>query len=887
MQATSFFAHASAPQKTIVLGVLAYHSKAATENRWKPLVRYLNKALPNKEIRLRALDFEEMEAAIGTKEIDLVLTQPAHYVLMGHQHALSAPIATMVNSYENTHLYSYGGVIAVLSAREDLRNLSDLNGRTIGIPSRRSFGGYLAQLYELHKANLPQPEKRQLIEIGMSHDDVVMALLAGKVDAAFVRAGVIEAMEKGGVIRKGQLHVLNARKETDFPYALSTDLYSEWPVAALPHLGERVAVDVATALFQFPHDGEVAKEIGIHGFVVPADYRRVEVLLRTLRHALFDKTPTFSFNDIWLKYSIEMIAGSLFFAIVLILLAILTRFNRRLDVLRMHAEVGNARLEELSEHLPGMIYQYRQLPDGSSHYPYASKAAHELFALDPEDLKKDAAPFFSRLHPDDVEAYCECARESARTLSSWKGAYRVILPDGRVCWREGVALPSRQADGSILWQGFVMDITERKQLEEALAYESDLRMQVLSSLGEGVLGIDLQERILFVNARALEMLGWTEKELVGEKLNIVMDKKSDAGSGRSEGESEVYIGVENGAQPLVKDWLVRKNGSRFPVAMLMTAIERQGVVWGRVISFRDITRQQEAEAQTLLLVTALEASANAIVITDLDTNIEWVNPAFCAMTGYEFEEVIDHTPAELVKSGHHDAAFYEKMWAVLLEGNPWRGEFVNRRKDGSLFDEEVIITPVSDASGKVHHYIGVKQDIGERKRMEQELRSQASTDMLTGLPNRRSFFGIAEAELARIKRGKEKSAVLIMLDLDHFKSINDTYGHGVGDLVLQHLAATVSNTLRLGDFSGRLGGEEFGILLPETSIKQAHHFAERLRQEIANSVIDVEGTPISYTASLGLTAMIESDHSFETALSRADDAMYRAKNNGRNRVEVL
>ena len=573
------------------------------------------------------------------------------------------------------------------------------------------------------------------------------------------------------------------------------------------------------------------------------------------------------------------------FVVIFFLLVVLIRLYRRLHFVKTQAETGDARLRELSEHVPGMIYQYRQMPDGSSHYPYVSKAVHELFDLEPDDLAKDAAPLFSRVHPDDAEAFKERIRESAQTMSAWEGEYRVTLSDNRVYWRKALASPSRQVDGSVLWQGFVMDITARKQLEAALAYESDRNMQILSSLGEGVLGMDLQGRITFVNAKALEMLGWEEKELIGENLYEVAQQDAD-GSGGPDRKRATHPDIGSDISMQVNDWFMRKDGSRFPVAMLTTALEEEGVVWGKVVSFRDITRQQETEAQTLLLVTALEASANAIVIADLDTQIEWVNPAFSAITGYDFVEAIGRKPADLVKSGYHDAAFYDQMWSVLLEGKPWRGEFVNRRKDGSLFDEEAIITPVSGADGKVHHYIGVKQDISERKRMETELRTQASTDMLTGLPNRRCFFDFAETELARIKRSKASSAVIIMLDLDRFKSINDTYGHGVGDLVLQQLASIMRNTLRRGDFSGRLGGEEFVMLLPETSIEQARHFAERLRQEIAESVIEADGVRFSYTASFGLTAMADSDDSFEAALGRADDAMYLAKDNGRNRVEV-
>ncbi len=299
----------------------------------------------------------------------------------------------------------------------------------------------------------------------------------------------------------------------------------------------------------------------------------------------------------------------------------------------------------------------------------------------------------------------------------------------------------------------------------------------------------------------------------------------------------------------------------------------------------DIDDRKAAESQSELLIAALEASANAIAITDLSGSIEWVNPAFCELTGYTRVELVGSNP-RLLKSGMHDAAFYEEMWKTLKSGRSWRGEIVNRRKDGRLIDEELIIAPVRDAKGSTHHYIAIKQNISERKRMEDELRLQATTDALTGMANRREFFSRAESELARIKRGKAGMAAIIMVDIDHFKRVNDTYGHAVGDVVLRHLADTVTGSLRRSDFSGRIGGEEFALMLPETSVEQGVQFAERLRVELEQSKVTTEAGDISYTASFGLALMSADDENLDAALARADEALYRAKGAGRNRVEV-
>jgi diguanylate cyclase (GGDEF)-like protein/PAS domain S-box-containing protein len=451
----------------------------------------------------------------------------------------------------------------------------------------------------------------------------------------------------------------------------------------------------------------------------------------------------------------QIILGALLLGLVFALFIKLMSYSRRLRELRARAEEGDRRLHQFSEQLPGVLYQFRMLPDGSSHYPYASEGALKMFGVSPEALMDSPQNLLDRLHPDDVEPYQARIRRSAETLQGWAGDYRVILPDGSIHWREGTASPQRLADGSILWHGFAADIDARKA----------------------------------------------------------------------------------------------------------------------------------AESQSELLIAALEASANAIAITDLSGSIEWVNPAFCELTGYTRVELVGGNP-RLLKSGMHDAAFYEEMWKSLKSGRSWRGEIVNRRKDGRLIDEELIIAPVRDAKGSTHHYIAIKQNISERKRMEDELRLQAATDALTGMANRREFFSRAESELARIKRGKAGMAAIIMVDIDHFKRVNDTYGHAVGDVVLRHLADTVTGSLRRSDFSGRIGGEEFALMLPETSVEQGVQFAERLRVELEQSKVTTEAGDISYTASFGLALMSAEDASLDVALARADEALYRAKGAGRNRVEV-
>jgi len=298
----------------------------------------------------------------------------------------------------------------------------------------------------------------------------------------------------------------------------------------------------------------------------------------------------------------------------------------------------------------------------------------------------------------------------------------------------------------------------------------------------------------------------------------------------------------------------------------------------------DITVRKLAEERDHLLVSALEAVANGVVITDIEAKIEWVNPAFEHLTGYSRSEAIGRRPADLVRSGQHERPFYVAMWDTILKGDTWRGEVLNKRKDGGLYHEELVIAPVKDRAGKICHFVGVKQDISARKHLEAQLLEMATTDELTGLPNRRHFLARLEEEFARMQRRGVLAVSVLMLDLDYFKSINDTYTHIVGDRVLQHFADLLRGVLRKTDTPGRIGGEEFAVLLPGADLAAAQSLAQRLCHTVANTPLHYDTQTISTTVSIGIAAMLADDPHSNLVLIRADKALFGAKDAGRNCV---
>ena len=275
-----------ANQEHVVVGVLSFRPESLALTQWRPLTEYLNQTVPDARFELKIYDYDHMQEAVRQQAVDLVITQPGEYVRMVHQNGLSTPLATLISLENKQPVRAMGGVILARSDRTDLRALKDLQGRRIAIASRLSFGAYQIQVTELTRRGIQHGE---LIETGLPQDRVIDVLLSGKADAAFVRTGLLESLEREGRLKPGELKVLGQQNYPGYPYALSSRLYPEWPVVAMSHLPEDLAVRIAGALLSLPHGSAAAQRMGIYGFTVPADYEPVRAMMRELRAPPFDQ----------------------------------------------------------------------------------------------------------------------------------------------------------------------------------------------------------------------------------------------------------------------------------------------------------------------------------------------------------------------------------------------------------------------------------------------------------------------------------------------------------------------------------------------------------------------------------------------------------------------
>jgi len=307
----------------------------------------------------------------------------------------------------------------------------------------------------------------------------------------------------------------------------------------------------------------------------------------------------------------------------------------------------------------------------------------------------------------------------------------------------------------------------------------------------------------------------------------------------------------------------------------------RGEVGGMLIFIEIITERKEAEEGMRLAEMVYQGSSEAMMVTDENNNIISVNPAFEQITGYKAEEVIGKDP-HILKSGKHGPDFYQAMWKSINEAGKWEGEVWNRTKDGMEFSILTKINTSFTADGRVFRRVALFSDITEKKKSDELIWQQANFDTLTGLPNRRLFRDRLNHEIRNARRTRLPLA-LMFLDLDGFKDINDTLGHDMGDLLLKETAERLKSCLREIDIVARLGGDEFTIILSELhDIGRVDRIARHILQQISRPFkLGEEMAHIS--ASIGITLYPQDALEMENLLKNADQAMYSAKQEGKNR----
>ncbi len=409
----------------------------------------------------------------------------------------------------------------------------------------------------------------------------------------------------------------------------------------------------------------------------------------------------------------------------------------------------------------------------------------------------------------------------------------------------------------------------------ALLHHSERQLQAtLSALPDLLFELDGQGRYLQVHTHQHQALSAPGPQLLGRSVHEAMPAEPAATVLAAIAEARAH-GVSHGKTIA----LTVQNGSR---SWFELSVARQAGAPGQEESFlvlsRDVTAREQTEHELHKLWHAVEQSPVTIVITDLQARIQYVNQAFTRSSGYSAAEAQGQNP-RLLQSGKTPAGTYRAMWHQLSQGKPWQGEIINRRKDGAEYTEQVHISPVRDAQGQVTHFLAHKEDITERKQAAERIQKLTQHDPLTGLPNR-SLLGTEFTHLSQ----QAKPLAVLWLNIDHFKDVNDALGHHMGDLLLLEITRRLRDHVKGQDLISRHAGDSFIALLPATGEHGAATLAQRLLGLLAQP-LSLGAEEISITVSIGIALFPSDGQEFETLLQRAETAMYRAKQEGRNRYQ--
>jgi diguanylate cyclase (GGDEF)-like protein/PAS domain S-box-containing protein len=418
----------------------------------------------------------------------------------------------------------------------------------------------------------------------------------------------------------------------------------------------------------------------------------------------------------------------------------------------------------------------------------------------------------------------------------------------------------------IVAESFAQVITQLNETNHRFNLATEEIRAIFDTLGAAVVVLNPNGRIDDCNRRALDWLfhGAERTEIIGRPAAEVCDTADALAGIRAEADGRCHV--------------VDLNGSEVQI-VASRILDEQGGHAKTVMLFTDITRQREDERHLQLYAQIFNHVGEGILITDPDYRIVEVNAAVSGITGYTREELLGATP-HMLKSGLHEPSFYAEMWRVLGETGHWQGEILDRARNGQILPLLQSISEVRDAAGQLTHYISVMTDISSIKETQTRLDFLAHHDVLTELPNRLLFSNRLHHVIERAKRDGNAIA-LLFIDLDHFKNINDSLGHQVGDLLLIEASRRLRGLARRSDTVARLGGDEFVVLMESQA---SHAAAASLADQMVAAFrqpFTVNGIDLHVGCSIGITVFPEDGADAVTLLKNADTAMYRAKATGR------
>ena len=425
-------------------------------------------------------------------------------------------------------------------------------------------------------------------------------------------------------------------------------------------------------------------------------------------------------------------------------------------------------------------------------------------------------------------------------------------------------------------------IGKLKRAEEELVGVTARLRATLEATADGILLVDRAGAIVNMNHRFSQLWQIPDSLLLSRNDEAISSYMADRMSD-PEGYRRRIAQIDLDDEDETTDVLMLAGGQVFERRSLPA--RQGGLIIGRVFSFTDVTERVTSESRLRLAASVFTHAHEGIMITDTTGRIVDVNAAFSRITGYAREEAVGES-ARILASGRQSPEFYKAMWRGLASRGYWHGELWNQRKNGDHFAEKLSIATVRNVADDAQHYVALFSDITELKEHQQQLEHMAHYDALTGMPNRVLLADRLKQAITQTRR-QERGLALVYLDLDGFKEINDTYGHDTGDQLLILISQRLRATLREGDTLARLGGDEFVAVLTDIKNQTECEVVLARLLEAASTPVNVRQHELQLSASLGVTLYPQDGSDADTLLRHADQAMYQAKQSGKNRYHLF
>ncbi len=513
---------------------------------------------------------------------------------------------------------------------------------------------------------------------------------------------------------------------------------------------------------------------------------------------------------------------------------------------------------------------------------WVSMLGYELAELEPISIR--TWEFFA--HPEDLpDARKLLERHLHGQSAGFDGELRMRHRAGHWVWAHARGRVVKKFAGGqeLVVSGTLQDISQRKRAELDLRNSEHRFRQLLEDVpGIAVQACDSAMHVNFWNRGSELLYGYDAADALGRSLLELIVPDAEQASVRKQA---LHWLAGEGVTSSCELQMIDRQGQTVPVQsnqVMQINADGERELFRFDIDLREL---KSSEARLKLAASVFTHSHEGILITDQNSRIVDVNDAFVRITGYSREQVLGRSP-NMLQSGRQKPQDYREMWQALQANDHWTGEFWNRRQDGELYAEYLTVSAVRDAAGVVRNYIGLFSDITEQKTARQQLEHSAHFDALTGLPNRLLLADRLRRAMAEARRHQHRVAVAY-IDLDGFKSINDTHGHEVGDQFLKAVGQSMCQALREVDTVARLGGDEFVVVLELAQGDAIESLLDRLRTALSGT-LTVGDLQLPVAASIGVSLYPQREAlDGDQLLRQADQAMYAAKHAGKSRTRFF